>query len=51
MVLSAKALEAIYHMASSSVGKLILRKQYLGGYVMEQQCGKAEAEGKEMPYK
>ena len=36
VVLSAKALEAIYHMASSSVGKLISGKQYLGGYTMEQ---------------
>ena len=51
VVLSAKAHEAIYHMASSSVGKLISGKQYLGGYAMEQQCGKAEAEGKELPYK
>ena len=51
VVLSAKALEAIYHMASSSVGKLISGKQYLGGYAMEQQRGKAEAEGKELPYK
>ena len=50
VVLSAKALEAIYHTASSSVGKLILGKQYLGGYTMEQQHGKAEAEGKELPY-
>ena len=51
--MSAKALEAIYHMPSSSVGKLISGKQYLGGYVMEQQRGKAEAEaeGKELPYK
>ena len=32
VVLSAKALEAIYHTASSSVGKLISGKQYLGGY-------------------
>ena len=51
VVLSAKALEAIYHTASSSVGKLISGKQYLGGYAMEQQRGKAEAEGKELPYK
>ena len=51
VVLSAKALEAIYHTASSSVGKLISGKQYLGGYAMEQQHGKAEAEGKELPYK
>ena len=51
VVMSAKALEAIYHMASSSVGILILGKQYLGGYAMEQQRGQAEAEGKELPYK
>ena len=51
VVLSAKALEAIYHTASSSVGKLISGKQYLGGYAMEQQREKAEAEGKELPYK
>ena len=51
VVMSAKALEAIYHMASSSVGKLISGKQYLGSYAMEQQRGKAEAEGKELPYK
>ena len=51
VVMSAKALEAIYHTVSSSVGKLISGKQYLGGYAMEQQCGKAEAEGKELPYK
>ena len=51
VVLSAKALEMIYHTASSSVGKLILGKQYLGGYAMEQQHGKAEAAGKELPYK
>ena len=35
VVMSVKALEAIYHMASSSVGKLISGKQYLGGYAME----------------
>ena len=51
VVMSAKALEAIYHMASSSVGKLISGKQYLGGYAMEQQRGKVKAEGKELPYK
>ena len=51
VVMIAKALEAIYHTASSSVGKLISGKQYLGGYTMEQQRGKAEAEGKELPYK
>ena len=51
VVLSVKALEAIYHMVSSSVGKLISGKQYLGGYAMEQQRGKAEVEGKELSYK
>ena len=51
VVLSAKVLEAIYHTASSSVGKLISGKQYLGGYTMEQQHDKAEVEGKELPYK
>ena len=51
VVLSAKALEAIYHTASSSVRKLISGKHYLGGYAMEQQHGKAEVEGKELPYK
>ena len=51
VVLSANALEAIYHTASSSVGKVISGKQYLGGYTMEQQHGKVEAEGKELPYK
>ena len=35
VVLCVKALEAIYHTASSSVGKLISGKQYLGGYAME----------------
>ena len=49
VVLSAKQLEAIYHTASSSVGKLISGKQYLGGYAMEQQCGKAEVEGNNCP--
>ena len=51
VVMSAKALEAIYHTASGSVEKLISGKQYLGGYAMEQQRGKAEVEGKELPYK
>ena len=41
VVLSAKVLEAIYNTASSLVGKLISGKQYLGGYAMEQQHGKA----------
>ena len=51
VVLSAKALEAIYHTASSSVGKLISGKQYPGGYAMQQQHGKVEAAGKELPDK
>ena len=51
LVMSVKALEAIYHTVSSSVGKLISGKWYLGGYTMEQQRGKAEAEGKELPIK
>ena len=51
VVLSAKALETIYHTASSSIGKLISGKQYLGGAALEQLCDKVEAEGKELPFK
>ena len=51
VVLSAKALETIYHMASSSIGKLISGKQYLGGAALEQLRDKVEAEGKELPFK
>ena len=51
VVLSAKALETIYHTASSSIGKLISAKQYLGGAALEQLCDKVEAEGKELPFK
>ena len=51
VVLSAKALETIYHTASSSIGKLISDKQYLGGYALEQVRNKIEAEGKELPFK
>ena len=47
VVLSVKALETIYHTASSLIGKLISGKQYLGGYVLEQVRDKVEAEGKE----
>ena len=36
VVLSAKALETIYHTASSLIWKLISGKQYLGGYALEQ---------------
>ena len=51
VVLSMKALETIYHTASSSIGKLISGKQYLGGYTLEQVCDKVEAEGKELPFR
>ena len=51
VVLSVKALETIYHTASSSIGKLISGKQYLGGYVLEQVRDKVEAEGKELPFR
>ena len=51
VVLSMKALEMIYHTASSSIGKLISGKQYLGGYALEQVREKVEAEGKELPFK
>ena len=51
VVLSAKALETIYHTASSSIGKLISGKQYLGGYALKQVRDKIEAEGKELPFK
>ena len=51
VVLSAKALETIYHTASSSIGKLISGKQYLGGYAVEQVRNKVEAEGKELPFR
>ena len=51
VVLSAKALETIYHTASSSIGKLISGKQYLSGAALEQMHEKIEAEGKELPFK
>ena len=51
VVLSAKALETIYHTASSSIRKLISGKQYLGGYALEQVRDKIEAEGKELPFR
>ena len=44
-VMSAKALEAIYHIASSSVGKLISGKHYIGGYELDKICDKKEKEG------
>ena len=51
VVLSAKALETIYHTASRSIGKLISGKQYRGGYALEQVRDKVEADGKELPFK
>ena len=51
VILSAKALETIYHTASSSIGKLISGKQYLGSAALEQLCDKVQAEGKELPFK
>ena len=51
VVLSAKALETIYHTANSSIGKLISGKQYLGGAALEQMHDKIEAEGKELPFR
>ena len=51
VVLSMKALETIYHIASSSIGKLISGKQYLGGYALKQVRDKVEAEGKELPFR
>ena len=51
VVLSAKGLETIYHKASSSIGKLVSGKQYLGGYALEQVRDKVEAEGKELPFR
>ena len=51
VILSVKALETIFHTASSSIGKLISGKQYLGGYALEQVCDKVEAEGKELPFR
>ena len=51
VVLSAKALETIYHTASSLIGKLISGKQYLSGAALEQMRDKIEAEGKELPFR
>ena len=51
VVLSVKALETIYHTASSSIGKLISGKQYLGGYALEQERAKIEVEGKELLFR
>ena len=46
-----KSFETIYHTASSSIGKLISGKQYLGRYTLEQVRDKIEAEGKELPFR
>ena len=51
VVLSVKALETIYHTASSSIGKLISGKQYLDGSALEQLRDKIEAEGKELLFR
>ena len=51
VVLSAKALETIYHMVSSSIGKLISGRQYLGGYALEQVRDKVEVKGKGLPFR
>ena len=51
LVLSMRALEAIYHTAASLVGKLISGKQYLGGYQLDQVRDKAVEEGKELLFK
>ena len=51
VVPSVKALETIYHTASSSIGKLISGKQYLDGYALEQVREKVEAEGKELLFR
>ena len=49
--LSAKALETIYHTVSSSIGKLILGRLYLGGYALEQVQDKVEMEEKGLPFR
>ena len=51
VVLSAKALETIYHTVSSSIGKLISGRQYLGGNALEQVQDKMEVKGKELPFR
>ena len=45
MVMSARSLEAIYHTVSSSVGKLISGKHYIGGYELDKLREKEEKEG------
>ena len=50
-MLSAQALETIYHTLSSSVSKLISGKHYLGGYTLDQLRTKKEKGGVEIPMK
>ena len=45
MVMSAISLETLYHIASSSVGKLISVKHYIGGYKLDKIRDKKEKEG------
>ena len=45
MVMSARSLETIYHIASSLVGKLISGKHYIGGYELDKLRDKNEKEG------
>ena len=47
-ILSSRALAVIYGMASSSIGKLISGKHYLGGYKLSALKGEFEVEGKEI---
>ena len=49
MVMSARSLETIYHTPSSSVGKLISGKHYMGGYELDKIREKKEKEGVELP--
>ena len=45
MVMSVRSLETIYHIALSSIGKLISGKHYIGGYELDKICEKKEKEG------
>ena len=49
MVMSARSLETIYHTPSSSVGKLISGKHYMGGYKLDKIREKKEKEGVALP--
>ena len=50
-ILNCIALATIYCMASSSVGKLISGKHYLGGYTLDKLKDELEQQGKEIPTK